>query len=79
MLFNNPQVGGIRKVRGRFGRDMINVGDPHQIADLFDTFDHNIRLIINGRDRILELTVNTDYDNSMMYEIDKVESLNHKL
>ena len=27
MLFNNTQVGGIRKVIGRFGRDMINVGD----------------------------------------------------
>ena len=41
---------------GRFGRDMINAGDPHQIAGLFDTFDHNIRLILNGRDRIPELT-----------------------
>jgi hypothetical protein len=61
MLFNNPQVGGIRKVIGRFGRDMINVGDPHQIARLFDTFDHIIRLILNGRDRIPELTVNTEY------------------
>ena len=85
MLFNNPQ-GGIRKVIGRFSRDMINVGDPHQIAGLFDTFDHNIRLILNGRDRNPELTVNTEYrirntdcDNSMMYEIDIVESLNHKL
>ena len=62
---------------------MINVGDPHQIAGLFDTFDHNIRLILNGRDRNPELTVlrirNTDCDNSMMYEIDIVESLNHKL
>ena len=60
MLFNNPQ-GGIRKVIGRFSRDMINVGDPHQIAGLFDTFDHNIRLILNGRDRNPELTVNTEY------------------
>ena len=59
MLFN-PQVGGIRKVIGRFGRDMINVGDPHQIARLFDTFDHDIRLILDGRDRIPELTVNTN-------------------
>lgn len=63
---------------GPFGKDMINVGDPHQIASLFDTFDHNIRLILNGRDRNLELTVNTKYripntdcDNSMMYEFDK--------
>jgi hypothetical protein len=40
---------------------MINVGDPHQIAGLFDTFDHNIRLILNGRDRNPELTVNTEY------------------
>ena len=67
MLFNIPQVGGFRKVIGRFGRDMINAGDPHQIAGLFDTFDHNIQLIINGRDRIPELTVgiqNTDCDNS---------------
>jgi hypothetical protein len=47
-LFNNPQVGGARKVISPFGRDMINVGDPHQIASLFDTFDHNIRLILNG-------------------------------
>ena len=46
---------------GPFGKDMINVGDPHQIASLFDTFDHNIRLILNGRDRNLELTVNTKY------------------
>ena len=67
---------------------MINVGDPHQIARLFDTFDHDIRLILDGRDRIPELTVNTnteyriqntDCDISMMYEIDKVESLNQKL
>jgi len=36
---------------------MINVGDPHQIAGLFDTYDHNIRLILNGRDRNPELTV----------------------
>lgn len=84
MLFNIPQVGGFRKVIGRFGRDMINAGDPHQIAGLFDTFDHNIQLILNGRDRIPELTAeyriqNTDCDNSRMYEIDKVESLNHKL
>ena len=70
---------------GPFGRDMVNVGDPHQIASLFDTFDHNIRLILNGRDRNPEVTVNikkiqnTDGDNSMMYEFDKVESLNHKL
>jgi len=40
---------------------MINVGDPHKIAGLFDTFDHNIRLILNGRDRNPELTVNTEY------------------
>ncbi len=84
MLFHIPQVGGFRKVIGRFGRDMINAGDPHQIAGLFDTFDHNIQLILNGRDRIPELTAeyriqNTDCDNSRMYEIDKVESLNHKL
>lgn len=84
MLFNIPQVGGFRKVIGRFGRDMINTGDPHQIAGLFDTFDHNIQLILNGRDRIPELTAEyriqiTDCDNSCMYEIDKVESLNHKL
>ena len=46
---NNPQVGGSRKVIGRFGRDMLNAGDPHQIAGLFDTFDHSIRLILNGR------------------------------
>ncbi len=46
----------IWKVIGRFGRDMINGGDPHQIAGLFDTFDHNIQLILNGRDRIPELT-----------------------
>jgi hypothetical protein len=56
MLFNIPQVGGFRKVIGRFGRDIINAGDPHQIAGLFDTFDHNIQLILNGRDRIPELT-----------------------
>jgi len=60
-LFNNPQVGGARKVTGPFGRDMINVGDPHQIASLFDTFDHNIRLILNGRDRNPEVTVNIKY------------------
>ena len=67
---------------GRFGRDMINAGDPHQIAGLFDTFDHNIQLILNGRDRNPEVTdgiQNTDGDNSRIYEIDKVESLNHKL
>ena len=46
---------------GPFGRDMINVGDPHQIASLFDTFDHNIRLILNGRDRNPEVTVNIKY------------------
>jgi len=40
---------------------MIKVGDPHQIAGLFDTFDHNIRLILNGRDRNPALTVNTEY------------------
>ncbi len=81
MLFNIPQVGGFRKVIGRFGRDMINAGDPHQIAGLLDTFDHNIRLILNGRDRIPELTAEyrRDCDISMMYEIDKVESLKHKL
>ena len=46
---------------GPFGRDMVNVGDPHQIASLFDTFDHNIRLILNGRDRNPEVTVNIKY------------------
>ena len=41
---------------GRFGRDMLDAGDPHQIAGLLDTFDHRIRLILDGRDRIPELT-----------------------
>ena len=52
ILFYITQVDGFRKLIGRFGRDMINAGYPHQIAGLFDTFDHNIRLILNGRDRI---------------------------
>ena len=34
ILFYITQVDGIRKVIGRFGRDMINVGYPHQIAAL---------------------------------------------
>ena len=41
---------------GRFGRDMLNAGDPHQIEGLVDTFDRSIRLILDGRDRISELT-----------------------
>jgi hypothetical protein len=43
-------------VMGRFGRDMLDAGDPHQIAGLLDTFDHSILLILDRRDRIPELT-----------------------
>jgi hypothetical protein len=60
---------------GRFGRDMLDAGDPHQIAGLLDTFDRSIRLILDGRDRIPELTAEyrlqtTDGDISMICEID---------
>ncbi len=58
---------------GRFGRDMLDAGDPHQIAGLLDTFDRSIRLILDGRDRIPELTGEyrlRDGDISMICEID---------
>ncbi|MGB8100328.1 MAG: hypothetical protein WCE96_01485 [Nitrososphaeraceae archaeon] len=50
ILFYITQVDGFRKLIGRFGRDMINAGYPHQITgslDTFDTFDHNVRRILN--------------------------------
>lgn len=63
ILFYITQVDGFRKLIGRFGRDMINAGYPHQIAgllDTFETFDHNVRRILNGRDTISEQ--NTGWD-----------------
>ena len=55
-LDNTAQVCGFGKLIGRFGRDMINAGDPHQIASLLYTFEHNVRRILNGLDTIPELT-----------------------
>ncbi|MGA9942750.1 MAG: hypothetical protein WBP88_12215 [Nitrososphaeraceae archaeon] len=63
ILFYITQVDGFRKLIGHFGRDMINAGYPHQITgslDTFDTFDHNVRRILNGRDTISEQ--NTGWD-----------------
>ena len=36
ILFYITQVDGFRKLIGRFGRDMINAGYPHQITGLLD-------------------------------------------
>ena len=55
-LDNISQVGGFRKLIGRLGRDMISAGDPHQIAGLLDTLEHNVRRILNGLDTIPEMT-----------------------
>ena len=54
-LDNTAQVCGFGKLIGRFGRDMINAGDPHQITSFLYTFEHNVRRILNGLESIPEL------------------------